>query len=161
MHAQSTEPAVAVAVVGGAVVAWVFCSAHSECLACFRYTKLHLAGLGQVQLRKLARENKLDTGGGIVALRQRLSALRLAVGADKPVSTLAAAGAVSESEVTAAGAAVVASHPNVTLKLGDAVAASDVFKCPTKNAGLQTVFSGGDLIAPSRVRLPVPSHQCL
>eukprot|EP00750_Incisomonas_marina_P000827 INCI1063.1.p1 GENE.INCI1063.1~~INCI1063.1.p1 ORF type:complete len:2495 (+),score=433.37 INCI1063.1:248-7732(+) len=112
-----------------------------------KYSKLHLAGLGQVQLRKLARENKLDTGGGVDALRQRLSALRLAVGAGG-TATILPGGPVADTEVTSAGASV-ASHPNVSLKLAQALPASHVFKCPTKNGSLQTVFSGGDQIIPS------------
>ena len=130
---------------------------ESMCPVRSRYSKLHLAGLGQVQLRKLARENKLDTGGGVDALRQRLSALRLAVGAGG-TATILPGGPVADTEVTSAGASV-ASHPNVSLKLAQALPASHVFKCPTKNGSLQTVFSGGDQIIPSTVRQVLPCFQ--
>jgi len=69
-----------------------------------KFDPQELASLGHIQLRKLARENKLDMKGGADALRERLLKLPREEGADTKSSTASSSNAVyTESHLNSLG----------------------------------------------------------
>jgi hypothetical protein len=143
------------------------------------YTAEHLAGLGQIQLRKLAQQHGLDTAGGPAALRERLGALPHPQAAAAAAAALVAAAGTtgtaaqvdgSEGEERAAGEGEGEAeedgdaveegeggeeeerHPSFALRMTEPLPATALLRCPVREGGFQTVFAGGDPVDEGEVR---------
>jgi len=115
------------------------------------FTEEHLASLGQIQLRKLARQNDLDTKGGPSALRKRLGELRKP--ASEPASEQASApeSQASDSDSANSGSESDDAREEIFLKLDQALSSTSSIRCKTTSGSLQVSFCGGEPVPADRV----------